>query len=196
MPPRSPIARLTDIVEARKRVRSLLRNVPLKSFETDWLNQWVVERGIEIISEASHLPADMKSRHDAIPWRKVAGIGNAFATTTNMFPPASSGRLSAKSYLCSKKSAAPSWTLRSLANSPKPDPMLAVDPVKFIGAMRLQIHPEVRGRHPFATPGVAKPLHSSGLCSRADLRAYASVCACGGRYGPCTRTTTADSVVE
>ena len=77
MPPRSPIARLTDIVEASERVRSLLRNVPLESFETDWLNQWVVERGIEIISEASrHLPADMKSRHDAIPWRKVAGIGN------------------------------------------------------------------------------------------------------------------------
>ena len=49
----------------------------LKSFETDSLNQWVVERGIEIISEASrHLPADMKARHDAIPWRKVAGIGN------------------------------------------------------------------------------------------------------------------------
>jgi uncharacterized protein with HEPN domain len=77
MPSRSPIARLTDIVEASERVRLLLHNVPLEAFEVDWLNQWVVERGVEIISEASrHLPADMKARHDSIPWRKVAGIGN------------------------------------------------------------------------------------------------------------------------
>jgi uncharacterized protein with HEPN domain len=37
----------------------------------------VVERGIEIISEASRrLPDDLKDRNRDIPWRKVAGIGN------------------------------------------------------------------------------------------------------------------------
>jgi len=77
MPGRSAIARLTDIVDACEKVRTLLHGVPLESFETDWLNQWVIERGIEIVSEASrHLPEDMKKRHAEIPWRKVAGIGN------------------------------------------------------------------------------------------------------------------------
>jgi len=37
----------------------------------------LVERGIEIISEASrHLPDALKARHSEIPWRKVAGVGN------------------------------------------------------------------------------------------------------------------------
>jgi uncharacterized protein with HEPN domain len=38
---------------------------------------WLVERGIEIISEASrHLSEELKARHPGIPWPKVAGIGN------------------------------------------------------------------------------------------------------------------------
>jgi uncharacterized protein with HEPN domain len=46
-------------------------------FEADWQKRWLVERGIEIISEASrHLTAEMKTRHPEIPWAKVAGIGN------------------------------------------------------------------------------------------------------------------------
>ncbi len=40
-------------------------------------DHWLIQRGIEIISEASrHLPNDMKARHPNIPWAKVAGIGN------------------------------------------------------------------------------------------------------------------------
>lgn len=51
--------------------------MPLDSFETDWQRQWLVERGVEIISEASrHLTDDLKARHPEIPWQKVAGIGN------------------------------------------------------------------------------------------------------------------------
>jgi uncharacterized protein with HEPN domain len=39
--------------------------------------QRAVERGLEIISEASrHLPADLKSRAPGIPWRQIAAIGN------------------------------------------------------------------------------------------------------------------------
>jgi uncharacterized protein with HEPN domain len=49
----------------------------LDAFEADWEKRWLVERGIEIVSEASrHLGAELKARHPAIPWRKVAGIGN------------------------------------------------------------------------------------------------------------------------
>jgi uncharacterized protein with HEPN domain len=37
----------------------------------------LIERGVEIVSEASrHLPGYLKDRNPGIPWRKVAGIGN------------------------------------------------------------------------------------------------------------------------
>jgi hypothetical protein len=50
--------------------------MPLDVFETDWQRQWLVERGVEIISEASrHLTDELKARHPEIPWQKVAGIG-------------------------------------------------------------------------------------------------------------------------
>jgi hypothetical protein len=46
-------------------------------FEADWQRQWLVERGIEIISVAGrHLPHDVKSRHAAVPCPRVAAIGN------------------------------------------------------------------------------------------------------------------------
>jgi uncharacterized protein with HEPN domain len=74
---RSPVPRLTDIIEAIERVQSVLGQVSLEAFETDWQRRWLVERGVEIISEASrHLPIDLKARHPDIPWQKVAGIGN------------------------------------------------------------------------------------------------------------------------
>jgi uncharacterized protein with HEPN domain len=51
--------------------------VSLDAFEADWRKRWLVERGVEIISEASrHLPGELKARHPQIPWPKVAGIGN------------------------------------------------------------------------------------------------------------------------
>lgn len=69
--------RLTDIVEAAEHIRSVLADVSLEAFEQDWQKRWLVERGLEIISEASrYLPDDMKDRRPEIPWRKVAGIGN------------------------------------------------------------------------------------------------------------------------
>ena len=78
----SPIPGLTDIVEATERqaierIRGEMTDISLDAFEGDWRSQRLVERGVEIISEASrHLPEDLKARHSEIPWRKVAGIGN------------------------------------------------------------------------------------------------------------------------
>jgi uncharacterized protein with HEPN domain len=74
---RSLIPRLTDIIEAIERIHSVLADMPLDVFEADWQRQWLVERGVQIISEASrHLTVELKSRHPEIPWEKVAGIGN------------------------------------------------------------------------------------------------------------------------
>ncbi len=66
-----------DMVEAIERVRDVTAAVSLNDFENDWTKRWLVERGVEIVSEASrHLPDDLKQRHASIPWRQVAGIGN------------------------------------------------------------------------------------------------------------------------
>jgi uncharacterized protein with HEPN domain len=52
-------------------------DVTLEALQTDKRKRWLVERGIEILSEASrHLPDDIKARHQDIPWRQIAGIGN------------------------------------------------------------------------------------------------------------------------
>jgi len=65
------------MVEAIERIHKVLGDASLESFEADWERQWLVQRGVEIVSEASrHLPAELKARHPLIPWQKVAGIGN------------------------------------------------------------------------------------------------------------------------
>jgi uncharacterized protein with HEPN domain len=74
---RSPVPRLQDIVEAIDHIRAVTAEAALEQFEADWQRRWLVERGVEIISEASrHLSAEIKARHPEIPWPKVAGIGN------------------------------------------------------------------------------------------------------------------------
>jgi uncharacterized protein with HEPN domain len=69
--------RLHDIVESITIARNEVVDTTLDAFEHDRRKQLIVERCIEIISEASrHLPADLKARHPNIPWSRVAGIGN------------------------------------------------------------------------------------------------------------------------
>jgi uncharacterized protein with HEPN domain len=69
--------RLADIVEAIERIHHVLDGVPLETFEQDWEKRWLIERGLEVISEASrHLTDDVKARQPQIPWSKVANIGN------------------------------------------------------------------------------------------------------------------------
>jgi uncharacterized protein with HEPN domain len=73
----TPLARLTDIVEAIELLAAEMNGVALQAFASDKRKRWLVERGIEIISEASrHLPPDLKDRHLQIPWQQIARIGN------------------------------------------------------------------------------------------------------------------------
>ena len=77
MAARSDALRLADIIEATERIREVLAGLDLDAFALDWQSQWLVERGVEIVSEASrHLSVELKARHPEIPWTKVAGIGN------------------------------------------------------------------------------------------------------------------------
>lgn len=77
MPTHGAEPRLLDILEAIERIRRVTHDSSLEDFEKDWQARWIVERGVEIISEASRrLPEELKLRHPEIPWMKVAGIGN------------------------------------------------------------------------------------------------------------------------
>ena len=74
---RSLIPRLTDIIEAIERVNGVLAVATLEEFENDWQRQWLVERGVEIISEASRrLPAQLRNSQPQIDWKPILGIGN------------------------------------------------------------------------------------------------------------------------
>ncbi|MFO1102313.1 MAG: HepT-like ribonuclease domain-containing protein [Methylocystis sp.] len=49
------------------------------AFSNDLRTTYAVTRCLEIISEASRrLPDEMKARHPAIPWKRVAGSGNIY----------------------------------------------------------------------------------------------------------------------
>lgn len=58
----SLIPRLSDIVEAIEHIRNETVGVALDAFEGDWRKRWLVERGLEIVSEASrHLSDELKA---------------------------------------------------------------------------------------------------------------------------------------
>jgi uncharacterized protein with HEPN domain len=75
--PRSVLLRLTDIRAAITGIFELLGDVGYHEFTQNWGMQRAVERGLEIISEATrHVPDDYKSLAPQVPWRQIAAIGN------------------------------------------------------------------------------------------------------------------------
>jgi uncharacterized protein with HEPN domain len=74
---KSPEPALHDILDAIAHIGRTMADVALEAFQGDLDRRRIVERNVEIISEASRrLPDDLKARHPEIPWPKVAGIGN------------------------------------------------------------------------------------------------------------------------
>jgi uncharacterized protein with HEPN domain len=66
-----------DILETIDRVSARVANTTFAEFEADWEFRFIVQRAIEIISEAvRRLPAELKAMRPEIRWRSVAGIGN------------------------------------------------------------------------------------------------------------------------
>jgi uncharacterized protein with HEPN domain len=65
--------RLTDLLEAIGRIRSEMAGLLIEVFEAGWRQRWLVERGVEIISEVSRHPSDeLKARHPEIEFRCAA----------------------------------------------------------------------------------------------------------------------------
>jgi uncharacterized protein with HEPN domain len=49
----------------------------VSDFENSWQLRWLVQRAIEIISEASRgIPKDLTATRPEIPWPRVQGVGN------------------------------------------------------------------------------------------------------------------------
>jgi uncharacterized protein with HEPN domain len=70
-------SRLEDILDAITDVTQFIAGRSFDEYQRDKLLRLAIERCIEIISKASrHIPPDMKARHAAVPWQKVADIGN------------------------------------------------------------------------------------------------------------------------
>jgi uncharacterized protein with HEPN domain len=74
---RSSDPALDDILDSIANIDRVLSGKTFHDFEGDWLLRRGVERGIEIISEASRrIPAEFRALRPEIPWNDVAAIGN------------------------------------------------------------------------------------------------------------------------
>lgn len=68
---------LHDMLEAIERVEQITRGRTLDEFRQSWQLRWIVQRAIEIISEASRaIPEELKRTQPHVPWPQVRGIGN------------------------------------------------------------------------------------------------------------------------
>jgi uncharacterized protein with HEPN domain len=68
---------LRDILETIERVQWKTQDKPFAEFASDWELQFIVQRAIEIISEASRrIPEELNATRPEIEWRSIAGIGS------------------------------------------------------------------------------------------------------------------------
>lgn len=68
---------LAEIMAALDGISAATAGKTLDDFRDDWLLRHGVERGIEIISEATrHIPDDLIALAPEIPWKQIRGIGN------------------------------------------------------------------------------------------------------------------------
>jgi uncharacterized protein with HEPN domain len=66
-----------DILETIERVQGKIAGKSFAEFEADWELRFIVQRAIEIISEATRrLPDELREIRPKIEWRSIAGIGS------------------------------------------------------------------------------------------------------------------------
>ena len=75
--PRNLDIALEDILTAIARIEETVDGVDFVQFSSDWRTRYIIERCLQIISEASRsIPDDLKAQHPAIKWIGVRDIGN------------------------------------------------------------------------------------------------------------------------
>ena len=68
---------MDDMLEAIAGIQSAVVGKTLKDYRQEWILRHAVQRGIEIISEASRaLPPEVQQMRPEVPWVSVRNIGN------------------------------------------------------------------------------------------------------------------------
>jgi uncharacterized protein with HEPN domain len=76
MAARSPLLRIQDMLESIQGIEDAIAGKTFRDYQRSWLLRSAIERGIEVISEASrYLDNDLKAQHN-LRWDDIAGIGN------------------------------------------------------------------------------------------------------------------------
>jgi uncharacterized protein with HEPN domain len=74
---RLPQLALADTLDSITHIENHVDEITIEKILDDWLLVRAVERGLEIISEASRrIPQEWKEQFPDIPWSEIAGIGN------------------------------------------------------------------------------------------------------------------------
>ncbi len=77
MPAHSSLLRIHDMLESIQGIEKAIGRKSYREYQRSWVLRSAVERGIEVISEASrHLDRELKSRYKDVRWKDIAGIGN------------------------------------------------------------------------------------------------------------------------
>jgi uncharacterized protein with HEPN domain len=67
----------SEILDTIQGLDQALGECTFEEYAANWVLRRAVERGLEIISEASrHLPTEWTEEHPSIPWPKVRSLGN------------------------------------------------------------------------------------------------------------------------
>ncbi len=74
---RSVRLRLHDVLKNIDGIEYAVSGKTFEDFRSDWLLRHGIERGMEIISEASkHIPENLRQTQPELSWRGIIGIGN------------------------------------------------------------------------------------------------------------------------
>lgn len=77
MPARPPLLRIHDMLEAIRGIEKAIKGKSFRDYQRSWVLRSAVERGVEVISEASrHLTRELKTPYKEVRWKDIAGIGN------------------------------------------------------------------------------------------------------------------------
>jgi uncharacterized protein with HEPN domain len=71
------LLRVHDMLESIRGIERATAGKTYRDYERSWVLRSAVERGIEVISEASrHLDRELKAEYKDVRWKDIAGIGN------------------------------------------------------------------------------------------------------------------------